>query len=280
MKRREFLSLSVPALLILANGDLLRIPGLLPGQHKQNRRLRFAVASDGHYGQPNTDYENYFKTLVSRINEEHALDPFEFCIINGDIVHDDKKYYPAAKMALDKLAMKYYVSQGNHDRVTPLEWKMVWDMPVNFDFKIKRNSFLVATTSDEKGTYLCPDLEWLDKALHKHRRQDNVFLFMHINAAGQTRHAVDCPDMFKVMAKYKNLRGIFNGHDHDEDGVKFREKIPFIFDAHFGGSWGTPYRGFRVVELMKDDSIMTYILNPVERINEYQLGLSTIKADK
>jgi len=268
MKRREFLSISVPAFLLLANGDLLRIPESLPRQNKQKRLLRFVVASDGHYGQPNTDYINYFSTVVNRINEEHAKDPFDFCMINGDIVHDDKNHYPAAKLALDKLAMKYYVSQGNHDRVTPLEWKMVWDMPVNFDFKIKRNSFLVATTSNEKGTYLCPDLKWLDESLHKHRKQDNIFIFMHINAAGQTKHAVDCPEMFEILKKYKNVRGIFNGHDHDEDGIKTRENIPFIFDAHFGGSWGTSYRGFRVVELMKDDSILTYILNPFERINE------------
>lgn len=90
MKRREFLSISVPAFLLLANGDLLRIPEFLPGQNKQKRLLRFVVASDGHYGQPNTDYINYFSTVVNRINEEHAKDPFDFCMINGDIVHDEK----------------------------------------------------------------------------------------------------------------------------------------------------------------------------------------------
>jgi hypothetical protein len=27
---------------------------------------------------------------------------------------------------------------------------------------------------------------------------------------------------------------VFNGHDHDEDGIKTKNNIPFIFDAHFG----------------------------------------------
>jgi hypothetical protein len=38
-------------------------------------------------------------------------------------------------------------------------------------------------------------------------------------------------------------------------------KIPFYFDAHIGGNWGTAYKGFRVVELMQDGSLATYMLN-------------------
>jgi hypothetical protein len=51
-----------------------------------------------------------------------------------------------------------------------------------------------------------------------------------------------------------------------------RGGIPFVFDAHFGGSWGTDYRGFRVVELMKDNSIVTYLMNPLTKIREERLG--------
>jgi hypothetical protein len=45
------------------------------------------------------------------------------------------------------------------------------------------------------------------------------------------------------------------------------DEIPFMFDSHFGGSWGTTYRGFRVVELAKDNSFVTYIMNPKDKIN-------------
>ncbi len=177
--------------------------------------------------------------------------PFSFCVINGDIVHDDKTHFPAAKKALDHLQCKYYVSQGNHDHVTAEEWKAIWNMPVNLDFSIKKSSFLIATTSDEKGTYLCPDLNWLTQKLEEHKAQEHIFIFIHINPGKLTKHAVDCPELFELFAKHKNIRAVFNGHDHDEEGIKKREAIPFVFDAHFGGSWGTSYRGFRIVELME-----------------------------
>ena len=47
-----------------------------------------------------------------------------------------------------------------------------------------------------------------------------------------------------------------------------KNNVPFIFDAHFGGNWGTAYKGFRIVELKKDNSILTYILNPTDKLNE------------
>ena len=273
MKRKEFLRLSVPAFLLLANGNIVKANDyFLSEEHRRKVKLRFVVASDGHYGQPKTDYENYFATVVTRINEEHKKNPFAFCVINGDIIHDDKKHFPAAKKALDALHPKYYVSQGNHDHVTAEEWEAIWSMPVNLDFTIKKNSFLVATTSNEKGTYLCPDLAWFQQKLEEHKKQENIFIFIHINPGKLTKHAVDCPELFELFAKHKNIRAIFNGHDHDEEGIKTRDDIPFVFDAHFGGSWGTDYRGFRIVELMKDNSVFTYIMNPVEKINEATIG--------
>jgi hypothetical protein len=44
--------------------------------------------------------------------------------------------------------------------------------------------------------------------------------------------------------------------------------IPFLFDSHVGGSWGTPYRGFRVVELLNDGTLVTYMMNPTEKLTE------------
>ncbi len=56
-----------------------------------------------------------------------------------------------------------------------------------------------------------------------------------------------------------------------------RGDIPFVFDAHFGGNWGTSYRGFRVVELMKDNSVLTFIMNPTEKIQKATIGELLIK---
>ena len=268
MKRSEFLKYASTVIILAANGDILHASQLDPAVWaKRKVKLRFVVASDGHYGLKNTDYKAYFESLVRRINEEHRKDPFAFCMINGDIIHDDKKYFVPAKEALDKLALKYYVSQGNHDHVTAEEWQEIWAIPVNYDFTIKENSFLIGTTSNETGKYLCPDVNWISSKLEQYRKQKNVFIFLHINPGKQTKHAVDCPALFEVFAKYTNVRAVFNGHDHDEEGIRYKDKIPFIFDAHFGGDWGTAYRGFRIVELMQDNSIATYIMNPIDKIN-------------
>jgi hypothetical protein len=268
MKRNEFIRLAAPAFLLLANGKILKAHDYLLPKDNKRIRLRFAVASDGHYGQPETDFESYFSTAVTAINEIHSRDPFSFCMVNGDIVHDDKGFYPMAKKSLDNLHMKYYVSQGNHDHVTAGEWQAIWSMPVNHEFTIENNSFLIGTTSDEKGSYLCPDVNWFAKKLEEHKEQKNVFIFIHINPGKLTKSGVDCPGFFDILAKYKNVRAIFNGHDHDEEGVKIKNNIPFVFDAHFGGNWGTAYRGYRIVEIMKDNSIHSYIMNPLQMINE------------
>lgn len=268
MNRKEFLQYASSIAIVLANGNILNAGELNIGAwEKRKIKLRFVIASDGHYGQKDTEYKKYFDTLVTRINEEHAANPFAFCMINGDIIHDDKTHFTAAKKALDNLLLKYYVSQGNHDHATPEEWEKIWGMPVNLDFTVKKNSFLIATTSNEKGEFLCPDIKWMEAKLEQYRQQENVFIFIHINPAKQTKFGVDCPQLLELFAKHKNVRAVFNGHDHDEEGIKVKQDIPYIFDAHFGGNWGTAYRGFRVVEVMKDNSVATYIMNPVEKIN-------------
>lgn len=270
MNRKDFFRLTVPSALLLANGKIVRAAGNFPLQQAE-LVLRFAVASDGHYGLRGTPYKEYYSAFTAEINKLHAAKPFSFCVINGDIIHNDKQYFPAAKKALDELQLKYYVSQGNHDHATPEEWESVWGMPVNLDFSIDHNSFLIASTSNEKGTYLCPDITWMKKVLAKHRQQKNIFVFLHINPGKLTRHAVDCPELFALFAEYKNIRAVFNGHDHDEDGIKVRQKVPFVFDAHFGGDWGTEYLGFRIVELFEDNTISTYIHNPFKKINSATL---------
>jgi len=268
MFRRKFLKQSSGAFLLLGSGKIIRITDAYENWLNKKPVLRFVVASDGHYGQKDTEYAKYFSDLTGNINKLHIDDPFHFCMINGDIIHDDKNHFPAAKKALDELTVKYYVSQGNHDHYTPGEWEQLWSMPLNFDFKIKKNSFLVGTTSNEKGTYLPPDIKWFAEKLEEHKTQQNVFIFIHINPVKQTTNAVDSPEFLELLSKYKNVKAIFNGHDHDEDNIKLKNNIPFIFDAHFGGNWGTAYRGFRIVELRKDNSLLTYILNPTDKLNE------------
>ncbi|HEX8529549.1 MAG TPA: metallophosphoesterase, partial [Cytophagales bacterium] len=80
-------------------------------------RLRFAVASDGHYGQPDTDYAAFYRNIVAWLNQENERNGLDFCVFNGDIIHDGPEFLPQAKAALDGLKVPYYVTRGNHDRV-------------------------------------------------------------------------------------------------------------------------------------------------------------------
>jgi len=268
MKRKDFLKITAPALLLLTNGQWIKAES---SYSKKKRLLRFAVASDGHYGQEGTDYENHFTRFVNAVNEAHQKDPFAFCMINGDIIHDDVRLFPAAKAALDQLIPKYYVTQGNHDHASPELWENIWKMPLNYDFEVAGTGFIAATTSNEKGEYTCPDLEWIDRRLEYYRQHERVFIFTHINPAKLTDNGIHCPELLRLLSGYKNVKAVFNGHDHYQDDIKRAQNIPFIFDGHFGSNWGTDYRGFRVVEVMKDNVVITYIMDPFKKINSNKM---------
>ena len=230
-------------------------------------KLRFAVASDVHYGQPNTLFEQMTETVINQINLFHQQSPLDFSVVNGDLIHNEKEFLPLVKGKLDLLKMPYYVTRGNHDMVTPEYWNSVWGTPLNHDVVVKDNGILLGDTSNEQGVYLSPDLSWLNKTLESHKNKNQVFIFLHIPQAKWTKNGISTPEVFDIIKKYPNVKAVFHGHEHDQDGFKMVEKVPYIFDAHVGGNWGTPYKGFRVVELLKDNSMITYMMNPTDKLN-------------
>ncbi|WP_276367942.1 metallophosphoesterase [Chryseolinea sp. H1M3-3] len=268
LSRRDFIKHVSSASLVMLGGNVINLTPADAAELRKNSLLRFVVASDGHYGQAGTESDSFYQTLIKHVTDFHANNTLDFCVINGDVIHDGKELLTPAKQHLDKLPVKYYVTKGNHDIVSDQYWNEVWGMPVNHDVQLKKNTLLLATTSNEKGEYLSPDLEWMKEKLDANKKQDNVFIFIHIPQAKWTKNGIETPAFFELLQKYTNVRGVFHGHEHDQDGVKMVKNIPFMFDAHFGGSWGTSYRGFRVVELVKEKSFLTYIMNPIEKINQ------------
>ena len=226
------------------------------------------MASDVHYGQPNTPFEQMTETVINQINLFHQQSPLDFSVVNGDLIHNEKAFLPLVKGKLDALKMPYYVTRGNHDMVTPEYWNSVWGTPLNHDVVVKDNGILLGDTSNEKGIYLSPDLSWLNKTLESHKDKNQVFIFLHIPQAKWTKNGISTPEVFDIIKKYPNVKAVFHGHEHDQDSFKMVEKVPYIFDAHVGGNWGTPYKGFRVVELLKDNSMITYMMNPTDKLNE------------
>lgn len=272
MQRRKFLqNLSGAAMLLMANGMVqpLKAAGFSPLQAPN--RFRFAVTSDGHYGQPKTPFEDYYSHISSAINIFHEKLPLQFTVANGDLIHDNPDFLPAAAEALKKIKTPVYVTQGNHDHVSADRWKQVWGMDVNHAVEHGDQVILLGTTSNEKGTYLPPDTAWFEQQLKKYKNAKNIFLFFHITPVKWTEHSVDGKEFQQLIKQYPNIRAAFNGHDHDQDGVKMLGRIPFLFDGHFGGSWGTSYRGFRVVEIMEDNSLLTYMMSPTEKMAELSI---------
>jgi predicted phosphohydrolase len=268
LSRRAFIKGISSASLLLLGGNVLKLSPLEAASLGKRSSLRFVVASDGHYGQQGTEFDSFHETLIKYVTDFHNVNPLDFCVINGDIIHDGKDFLVPAKAWLDKLPVRYFVTKGNHDMVSDAYWNDVWKMPVNHVVRMKENVILLATTSNEKGEYLSPDLNWMKITLDASKKAKNVFIFIHIPQAKWTKNGIETPAFFELVKQYKNVRGVFHGHEHDQDGVKMVETVPYMFDAHIGGSWGTSYRGFRVVELVKDNSVLTYIMNPTEKINQ------------
>jgi 3',5'-cyclic-AMP phosphodiesterase len=252
LSRRDFMQLSGAALLAACQRPT----------NQSAKTLRFAVASDGHYGQPKTEYDLYFDNIVENLRRERDEKGLDFVVFNGDLFHDDAKFLPDVAAKFQGLGMTHYVTRGNHDHVTEAQWRQTWGYGLNQTVELgKSAALLLVDTSNEKGEYLCPDFGWIDGELAKLTRKQHVFLFAHIPSKQWSPHGTTCAEWETVLGKYPNLKATFHGHDHAvEDGKKGAK--PAFFDGHFGGNWGVGYRGYRIVETRPDGSCYTYQFNP------------------
>lgn len=268
MNRRAFLKGASAAIVISACG---KIVSAATSRHFDSKTVfRFAVGSDWHYGEPKTQYDQYFQDLQSAFNQYQQAFPCEFFVLNGDIIHNNPDLLLPAAAKLKTLHPKLFVTHGNHDMVSAEAWQQAWGHPLNHDVVIGKQVILLGDTADDKGKYLCPDVEWFARKLEQYKTAPNVFIFLHITPVKWTDNGLDCAEFQSLIKKYPNVRAVFNGHDHDQDSVKMLvdAKIPFLFDGHVGGSWGVGYHGFRVVELKKDGSLLSFIMNPLKRQDE------------
>lgn len=209
LKRREFIKIALKTTVIVGSGSIMSFANQgLALAPKSGIKLRLACVSDGHWGQPDTDYQ--------AMHEE----------MNNWLINENE-------------------SRG----------------------------FLMLNTADENGKYICPDLDWASKHLEKYKKKKHLFVFMHITPLKWTEYGISCPELVEMFTKQNNLKAVFHGHDHDQDNVKVNEGKPYFFDAHVGGSWGTKYRGYRIVEVISNDEIITYQVNPEagEKVNRSNL---------
>ncbi|WIX26798.1 metallophosphoesterase [Xanthomonas arboricola pv. corylina] len=258
VSRRKFLFISAGLVLAGCEESKLGLGG--------PKSLRICVASDLHFGQPDTPYEDFANDFIKTVNNFSKNRRVDFLVFNGDLIHDDSKYIVPVRDKLNELSMRYFVTKGNHDAVEESLWKKCFGTYFNHELVVGDDVFLFANTSDFAGTYLCPDVAWLKSHLDKHKNARNILVFMHINPAGETKFAVECEEILNLLASHRNVRAVFNGHDHDHDEV-IQQKEFRSYLTDMWGSWGVGYRGFRIIEINGEDKILTYMMNGDSVIN-------------
>lgn len=276
VSRREFIELSFKTAVVISGANSLQSFSadnfILPAKDKI--KLRFAIASDGHYGQPGTDYKSMHEQMLNWLNAENKERGLDFTMINGDVFHNEVGFQEEVKSLWQKLAMPFYVSHGNHDNCTESVWQNSWGKPWHYTFEQHDAGFIVLNTADEKGTYICPDLNFAKEALQKFENKKQLFVFMHITGLTWTKNGIDCAELIEYFNKQQNLKAVFHGHDHDQDAMKEHNGKYYFFDAHIAGNWGTDYRGYRIVEVLKSGEVITYQMNPSTHA---QVNNNTIK---
>ncbi len=233
--------------------------------------FRFAVASDGHLGEANTPSNDYYRDLLSALQQQNQKTPLNFVVINGDLVHQDSPFLLSeAKAYLDQLPIPYYVTRGNHDRVSADQWNAMWGYPVNHSIELNEAGIILLDTSNERGEYLCGDAQWLHSALRNFPEDKPVFLFMHIPYYRDLSGNNLCNEILNTLNQFPMVRAVFHGHDHAKDMGLIIDGRAVMFDGHFGSSWGTDYRGFRVVEQTSENRYTSYQYDFVnqKKINE------------
>jgi len=276
--RRQFLHFTLKnAFLITAGNQLLPIltqGGTLPSSSRI--ALRFAIASDGHYGQEKTEYEAKHDLVIRALNTESKGRGIDFAVINGDLFHNDPAQFEPVKKKWDELHMTWHASHGNHDMVDEETWKKVTGRDWYYGFEQGSCGFLVLNTADAAGEYTCPDLNRTKALLDEYAHHQFLFVFMHITPRKWTGAGIDCPGVVNLFNQHGNLKAVFHGHDHDQQGAWTKDGVSYLFDGHVAGNWGLPYLGYRIVEVLKDGTILTYQMDagPGLEVNRYALGRS------
>ena len=241
-------------------------------------KLRFAIASDLHYGQRNTPFEEFAENMVEWINAEKKDKGLDLFFINGDITHDEAGMLIQLRdKHLKNLDLPYYCIKGNHDYVdekpeSPTEsWSKVWGYSTNHTVEHKGFAFVMAdtTVAAKSNVYLAADKKWLAGEFQKHAKAPAIFSFIHIQQRahkkdGWPAHGVSAAEQVEkaeavmgLLETTPNIRGVFHGHNHNETKMWISGERRYFFDSHVGGSWGAP-RGYRIVEVDSQHEIVTY----------------------
>ena len=280
--------MSIPRRSFLKHSSLLAAASAFPVRWMsaedlpKNRKikLRFAIASDLHYGHSGTASEKLADDLVGWINKEKKEQGLDAFIINGDVSHDKPSHLTDVRdKHLSKLKVPYYCGKGNHDYVdekpgSPTEsWQKIWGYPANHSFVLNDFAFVMADTSaaHHLKSWLAADPEWLKAEFEKYREAPAIFVLIHIaqrtegkdgwpRCGVRDKEVAQGEAVMKLIESTPNVRAVFHGHNHDEAGMWVSGDKRYFFTSCTGGLWGAA-KGYRIVEIDDQHRILTYQVN-------------------
>lgn len=204
--------------------------------------LKFVQLSDVHFAisEQNTTFKmtgESPKLLDDAIKQVNEMSGINFVMFTGDQVNTPyEKELQAFLPYAEKLTVPWYITFGNHDRCVggfltkELYLDIVGSHNENFKFKKPYYSFVpqkgfkaivLDTIITEKltsnGLISSKQLEWLDNEL-ENSKKDVVLIFMHVPIVepfpSSGHKLLNAGEVQAVIEKYKNPKGVFQGHYH------------------------------------------------------------------
>lgn len=206
---------------------------------EKDGNLRVIITSDVHHVGSSNYYgvsnEERIQLWVDSINEEHATDPIDLIIINGDVSLDHYysnganagTYMGTNKVSYTDKFMKEYVSQlpegvpyyvlaGNHEQYNNDQWKAYTGNDRQCHVSVEGNLFIMIDNfnsflepnATENSTYTKTDVEYIEQIMAMYP-DDNVWLVSHYFAPTS-----ESTEFNELVKNNDRIIGLFGGHNH------------------------------------------------------------------
>ena len=213
-------------------------------------RFRFAIIADaqvGHADDSGRVAKNAAETLRRAVDEINSMEPpVAFIVHLGDVVNvPDQESFQNFYNLVRPYRGLHVLVHGNHDTSPPytefrqLVRKLNGIESVYYSFDAGKWHFVVLPANTEFGNYANlevnkPMMQWLrtDLEINKNR-PTAIFLHIHIMPMGlsQLEWYTYTPgfkrELIDVLAKWGNVKWVFNGHVHN--GIKVSSKTAWTY---------------------------------------------------
>lgn len=247
-------------------------------------QTRIAISSDGHWGNPNRDYQQLHSTMLDRMLEE---DP-DILLHTGDVADSSLSTLELVREEyLSRTGAEYTVAHGNHDRASDSDWAAVWGVERNHIFEYADIGIIVLNTSDEDGGEIDVDVSFLKSQLDSLSDKRLVLVVSHhwfsqqydAKRNGAGRSSIMNQTAVDAVHEADNTLGFVHGHNHGMSAAgihHFRESRTervYIGSGVFGGTTSTEIDlGYRIIDLYDDGTANTRYMD----LTGKQISSSTI----